>query len=139
MSFAALGKYFAKLTKLAVEPATGWTLAMPFGDVNTATMQAFLAAAASKLHRREHAVMIFDGAGWQCVEKLRWPRRITPEDEGGPVLYESNLMLARRLVKAQRREAWGESLQDAVSSVVRPRPHGRSAFTLSALEREDHV
>jgi len=28
-------------------------------------------------------------------------------------------MLARSPVKAQRREAWGESLRDAVSSVVR--------------------
>jgi len=53
--------------------------------------------------------------------------------------YESTVMFASPLVKAQRREAWGESLQDAVSSVVRPRPHGRSAFTLPALEREDHV
>ena len=44
-------------------------------------------------------------------------------------------MPAQPLVKAQRREAWGESLQDAVSSVVRPRPYGRSAFTLPALER----
>jgi hypothetical protein len=33
----------------AVEPATGWSLAVPFRDVNTATMQAFLDAAASKL------------------------------------------------------------------------------------------
>ena len=62
----------------AVEPATGWSLAMPFRDVNTATMQAFLDAAASKLHRREHAVMILDGAGWHSAHKLRWPRRITP-------------------------------------------------------------
>ena len=62
----------------AVEPATGWLLAMPFRDVNTATMQAFLDAAASKLHCREHAVMILDGAGWHRAHKLRWPRRITP-------------------------------------------------------------
>ena len=48
-------------------------------------------------------------------------------------------MLARPLVKAQRREAWGESLQDAVSRVVRPRPYGRSAFTLPALERADQL
>jgi len=47
-------------------------------------------------------------------------------------------MLGRPLVKAQRREAWGESLQDAVSSVVCPRPHGRSAFTstVQAQRRE---
>jgi hypothetical protein len=62
----------------AVEPATGWSLAMPFRDVNTATMQAFLDAAARKLRRREHAVMILDGAGWHSAHKLRWPRRITP-------------------------------------------------------------
>jgi len=48
-------------------------------------------------------------------------------------------MLARPLVKAQRREAWGESLQDAVSSVVRPRPYGRSAFTLPTPERGDQL
>jgi len=47
----------------AVEPATGWPLAMPFRDVSTETMQAFLDAAASKLHCREHAVMMLDGAG----------------------------------------------------------------------------
>jgi hypothetical protein len=62
----------------AVEPATGWSLAMPFHDVNTATMQAFLDTAASTPRRREHAVMILDGAGWHCAHKLRWPRRITP-------------------------------------------------------------
>ena len=62
----------------AVEPATGWSLAMPFRDVNTATMQAFLDAAASKLRRREHAVMILDAAGWHSAHKLRWPRRIAP-------------------------------------------------------------
>jgi len=45
-------------------------------------------------------------------------------------------MLARPLVEAQRREAWGESREDAVSIVARPRPHGRSAFTLPALQRE---
>jgi hypothetical protein len=68
-----------------VEPATGSSMAMPFRDVNTATMQAFLDAAASKLHRREHIVMIFDGAGWHRAHKRRWPRRITPEDEVGSV------------------------------------------------------
>jgi len=36
---------------------------------------------------------------------------------------------ARLLVKAQRREAWGELTADAASSVVYPRPYGRSAFT----------
>ena len=35
-------------------------------------------------------------------------------------------------VQAQRREAWGELPPDAASSVVRPRPHGRSAFTRRA-------
>jgi hypothetical protein len=53
--------------------------------------------------------------------------------------YESHVMLARPLVKAQRREAWGELLHDAVSNVVRPRPHGRSTFALLALERKDQV
>jgi hypothetical protein len=51
---------------------------MPFRDVNTETMQSFLAAPASKLRRRADAVMILDGAGWHCAHKLRWPRRITP-------------------------------------------------------------
>jgi hypothetical protein len=35
----------------AVEPATDWSLAVPFRDVNTATMQAFLDTAASKPRR----------------------------------------------------------------------------------------
>jgi len=42
-------------------------------------------------------------------------------------------------VQAQRREPWGEPPHDAASTVIRPRPHGRSAFTYDALEREDHV
>ena len=42
-------------------------------------------------------------------------------------------------VQAQRREAWGEPPHDAASSVIGPRPYGRSAFTCHALEREDHV
>ncbi len=42
-------------------------------------------------------------------------------------------------VQAQRREAWGEPPHDAASSVVRPRPYGRSAFTYRALEREIQV
>lgn len=42
----------------AVEPATGRSTAIPYRDVNTETMQAFLDAAAKRLRRREHAVMI---------------------------------------------------------------------------------
>ena len=42
------------------------------------------------------------------------------------------LILERPFVQAQRREAWGELPPDAASSVVRPRPHGRSAFTRRA-------
>ena len=34
---------------------------------------------------------------------------------------------AQPFVQAQRREAWGEPPPDAASSVVCPRPHGRSA------------
>ncbi|MBM4022823.1 MAG: hypothetical protein FJ284_11395, partial [Planctomycetes bacterium] len=60
------------------EPATGWSIAIPYREVNTETTQAFLDAAASRLRRRKHAVMILDGAGWHCSHKLRWPRRITP-------------------------------------------------------------
>jgi len=52
----------------AVEPATGWSK----------MTQAILDAAARRLSRREHAVMILDGAGWHGSPKLRWPRRITP-------------------------------------------------------------
>ena len=37
--------------------------------------------------------------------------------------------LAQLVVQAQRREAWGEPTPDAASSVVCPRPYGRSAFT----------
>jgi transposase len=62
----------------AVEPATGWSLAIPYREVNTETTQAFLDTAAKRLRRREHAVMVLDGAGWHCSHKLRWPRRITP-------------------------------------------------------------
>ena len=36
-------------------------------------------------------------------------------------------------VQAQRREAWGKPPPNAVSSVVRPRPHGRSAFARRAV------
>ena len=53
-------------------------MAIPYREVNTETTQAFLDAAAKRLRRREHAVMILDGAGWHCSHKLRWPRRITP-------------------------------------------------------------
>jgi transposase len=61
----------------AVEPATGGSMVIPYSEVNTETTQAFLDAAAQKwLRRREHAVMILDGAGWHCSHKLRWPRRI---------------------------------------------------------------
>jgi hypothetical protein len=61
----------------AVEPATGWSMAIPYREVNTETMQAFLDAEARRLYRREHAVMILDRAGWHCSHKLRWPRRVT--------------------------------------------------------------
>lgn len=64
--------------RVKARAATGWSLAMPLRDVNTATMQAFLEAAASELRRREHAVMILDGVGWHKAHKLRWLRRITP-------------------------------------------------------------
>ena len=53
-------------------------MAVPYREVNTQTTQAFLDAAARRLRRREHAVMILDGAGWHRSHKLRWPRRITP-------------------------------------------------------------
>jgi len=51
---------------------------LPYRVVNPETTQAFLDAAARRLSRREHAVMILDGAGWHGSPKLRWPRRITP-------------------------------------------------------------
>ena len=54
-------------------------------------------------------------------------------------LFGSSTSLARSSAQAQRRKAWGEPPQGAVSSVVSPRPHGRSAFTRHALNREDHV
>jgi transposase len=62
----------------AVEPETGWSMATTFRHANTESMQAFLDQVASKIRRREHAVMILDGAGWHHAKELRWPRRITP-------------------------------------------------------------
>lgn len=53
---------------------TGWSIAIPYREVNTETTQAFLDAAARRLRRREHAVMSLDGAGWHRSHKLRWPR-----------------------------------------------------------------
>ncbi|NDA10639.1 MAG: hypothetical protein EBZ07_07325, partial [Verrucomicrobia bacterium] len=37
----------------AVEPATGWSMAIPYRDVNTETTQAFLDAARSAERRKE--------------------------------------------------------------------------------------
>lgn len=65
--------------RAAVKPATSWSLAMPFRDVSTETMQAFLDAAARKLRHREHAIMVLYGVGWHCAHNLRWPRPVAPE------------------------------------------------------------
>ena len=56
-----------------------------------------------------------------------------------PVPSDASRTACAAAVQAQRREAWGEPSQGAASSVVRPRPHGRPAFTCRALEREDQV
>ena len=61
-----------------VDPATGWSMVSPHREANTATMQQFLNAAAKKLGRRQHAVMVLDRAGWHTAKQLKWPRRITP-------------------------------------------------------------
>jgi hypothetical protein len=62
----------------AVEPETGWSTAMVFRHGNTGSIQAFLDLVGSRIRRREHAVMILDGAGWHHAKQLRLPRRITP-------------------------------------------------------------
>ncbi|MBX3373172.1 MAG: IS630 family transposase [Phycisphaeraceae bacterium] len=62
----------------AVEPASGWSMAMVARHANTESMQTFLDRTASHIRPREHAVMILDGAGWHCSKELRWPKRITP-------------------------------------------------------------
>ena len=54
----------------AVEPAIGWSIAIPYREVNTETTQAFLNAAARRLRRREHAAMILDGAGRHCSGRI---------------------------------------------------------------------
>jgi hypothetical protein len=45
---------------------------------------------------------------------------------------------AAAAVQAQRREAWGELRKDAVPRMVRPRPHGRSAF-VSTHSSKGHI
>jgi len=49
------------------------------------------------------------------------------------------LILARTYVQAQRREAWGEPPPDAESSMVRPRPYGRSAFASHMILARTYV
>ena len=48
------------------------------------------------------------------------------------------MSLACQCVQAQRRKAWGALPTDAASSMIRPRPHGRSAFTCHVVLREAH-
>jgi hypothetical protein len=63
---------------------------------------------------------------WHLWPDLSWPEGHLRES----VEYaKSHSILPRPFVQAQRREAWGELPTDAASSVVRPRPHGRSAYT----------
>lgn len=60
-----------------VDPATEWSMVSPHREANTATTHEFLNAAAKKLGRRQHAVMVLDRAGWHRVKQLTWPRRLT--------------------------------------------------------------
>lgn len=62
----------------AVEPATGWSYAMISRHADTDAMQVFLDVVSAKIGRREHTVMVLDGAGWHRSKALRWPRNITP-------------------------------------------------------------
>ena len=62
----------------AVEPATGWSVAMVSRSANTEAMQEVLDITAARLGPREHAVMVLDGAGWHVAKGLRWPKRVTP-------------------------------------------------------------
>lgn len=61
------------------------------------------------------------------------PARLADE---GSEQYESNLSLARPLVNAQRREAWGESLKDALSGVVTPEALARGVAANYSAARD---
>ena len=61
----------------AVEPATGESVALLAPNVDTGTMNAFLAMLASELKPREHAVLILDGAGWHKSRALAVPENVT--------------------------------------------------------------
>lgn len=61
-----------------VDLATGWSMVSPHHEADTATTQQFLNAAAKKLGRCQHAVMVLDRAGWHTAKQFKWSRRITP-------------------------------------------------------------
>lgn len=61
------------------------------------------------------------------------PARLADE---GSEQYESHLSLARPLVNAQRREAWGQSPKNAVSSVVTPVALAHRVVTSYSTERD---
>jgi transposase len=62
----------------AVEPLTGRSVSMVASTANTFSMQEFLNGVSRELVRRDHAVLVLDGAGWHRSRELRWPRNITP-------------------------------------------------------------
>jgi transposase len=61
----------------AVEPATGESVALLAPNVDTGTMNAFLAMLSAELKPAEHAVLILDGAGWHKAKALAVPDNVT--------------------------------------------------------------
>jgi transposase len=61
----------------AVEPATGESAALVAPNVNTGTMNAFLAILAEERKPGEQFVLIMDGAGWHKSKALAVPEGIT--------------------------------------------------------------
>jgi DNA-binding LytR/AlgR family response regulator len=58
------------------------------------------------------------------IQETEWKSR-----DQTVLTFAARPTLTESYVQAQRREAWGDPPPDAASSVMRPRPHGRSAFT----------
>ncbi len=60
-----------------MRPATGEDFALVLPHVSAAATGEFLARFARTLGRREHAVMVLDGAGWHTSNDLRVPGNVT--------------------------------------------------------------
>lgn len=99
----------------AVEPLTGRSVSMVAVKANTFSMQEFLNGVSRELVRKDHAVLVLDGAGWHRSKELRWPVNITPLFLPP---YSPELNPIERLWLYMRQHHWSNRSYDAVGDIV---------------------